>query len=62
MANRILRDLGVNTKELYEKMIRRQRSRTSRSAGQKPGAAGESGRAAGGERKDGEESAPTLMQ
>ncbi len=61
VANRILRDLGVNTKELYEKMIAATVADLKK-RGQNPGAAGESGRAAGGEKKDGEESAPTLMQ
>ena len=48
VANRILRDLGVNTKELYEKMIAATVADLKK-RGQNPGAAGESGRAAGGD-------------
>ena len=44
VANRILRDLGVNTKELYEKMIAATVADLKK-RGQNPGAAGESGRA-----------------
>ncbi len=62
VANRVLRDLGVNTRELYEKMVAAT-VEDLKKRGQQPssGPAGEPGRA-GAAAPQGSERAPTLMQ